>query len=87
MTEITSSINSLVRLWKINHSGPGCSVYEFYEWYISQKNTRVYIIKPFIDNKTTIKTYLQLISLKKKKKNSDKAVFKNHFISFDFDLK
>ena len=34
MTEITSSINSLVRLWKINHSGPGRSFYEFYEWYI-----------------------------------------------------
>ena len=26
--EITSSINSRVRLWKINHSGPGCSFYE-----------------------------------------------------------
>ena len=25
------SINSRVRLWKINHSGPGCSFYEFYE--------------------------------------------------------
>ena len=36
MTEITSSINSRVRLWKINHSGPGCSFYEFYEWYIFQ---------------------------------------------------
>ena len=34
----------------------------------------------FIDNKTTIKTYLQLISLKKKKKNSDKALFTTHFI-------
>ena len=35
ITEITSSsINSLVKLWKINHSGPGCSFYEFYEWYI-----------------------------------------------------
>ena len=45
ITEITSSINSRVRLWKINHSGPGCSFYEFYEWYIFQKNTRVYIIK------------------------------------------
>ena len=44
MTEITSSINSRVRLWKINHSGPGCSFYEFYEWYIFQYNTRVYII-------------------------------------------
>ena len=22
------------KLWKINHSGPGCSFYEFYEWYI-----------------------------------------------------
>ena len=36
IAEIMSSINSRVRLWKINHSGPGCSVYEFYEWYISQ---------------------------------------------------
>ena len=44
MTEITSSINSRVRLWKINHLGPGCSFYEFYEWYIFQKNTRLYII-------------------------------------------
>ena len=34
ITEITLSINSCVRLWKINHSGPGCSFYEFYEWYI-----------------------------------------------------
>ena len=31
ITEILSSINSRVRLWKINHSGPGCSFYEFYE--------------------------------------------------------
>ena len=39
------SINSRVRLWKINHSGrPGCSFY-FYEWYIFQQNTRVYIRK------------------------------------------
>ena len=45
MTEIMSSINSRVRLWKINHSGPGCSFYEFYEWYIFQYNTHVYIIK------------------------------------------
>ena len=45
MTEITSSINSGVRLWKINHSDPGCSFYEFYEWYIFQYNTRVYIRK------------------------------------------
>ena len=36
ITEITSSINSRVRLLKINHSGPGCSFYEFYEWYIFQ---------------------------------------------------
>ena len=36
ITEITSSINSHVRLWKINHSSPGCSFYEFYEWYIFQ---------------------------------------------------
>ena len=34
MTEITLLINSRVRLWKINHSGPGCSFYELYEWYI-----------------------------------------------------
>ena len=34
--EITLSINSRVRLWKINHSGPGCSFYEFYEWHIFQ---------------------------------------------------
>ena len=33
---IERSINSRVRLWKINHSGPGCSFYEFYEWYIFQ---------------------------------------------------
>ena len=39
-----SLINSHVRLWKINHSGPGCSFYEFYKWYIFQQNTRVYII-------------------------------------------
>ena len=43
MTEITSSINSRFR-WKINHSGPGCSFYEFYEWYIFQQNTCVYIM-------------------------------------------
>ena len=36
IVEITSSINSRVRLWKINHSGPGCSFYEFYEWYVFQ---------------------------------------------------
>ena len=36
ITEITSSINSHVRLWKINHPGPGCSFYEFYEWYTFQ---------------------------------------------------
>ena len=36
ITEITSSINSRVRLWKINHSVPGCSFYKFYEWYIFQ---------------------------------------------------
>ena len=35
ITEITSSINSRVRLWKINRSGPGCSFYEFYEWFIN----------------------------------------------------
>ena len=32
----TLSINSRVRLWKINYSGPGCSFYEFYECYIFQ---------------------------------------------------
>ena len=31
---LNESIKSRVRLWKINHSGPGCSFYEFYEWYI-----------------------------------------------------
>ena len=35
-TEITLSITSRVRLWKINHTGRGCSFYEFYEWYIFQ---------------------------------------------------
>ena len=29
-------LNSRVRLWKINHSGPGCNFYEFYEWHIFQ---------------------------------------------------
>ena len=53
MTEIMSSINSRVRLWKINYSGPGCSFYEFYEWYIFQQNTRVYIIK--VNNSKKIK--------------------------------
>ena len=48
ITEITSSINSRVRLWKINHSGPGCSFYAFYEWYIFQWNTRVYTISTCI---------------------------------------
>ena len=48
MTEITSSINSRVRLWKINHSGPGCSFYEFYKWYIFQQNTRVYVMNMVI---------------------------------------
>ena len=36
ITKITSSINSGLILWKINHSVPGCSFYEFYEWYIFQ---------------------------------------------------
>ena len=36
ITEIMLLINSRVRLWKINHSGPGSSFYEFYEWYIFQ---------------------------------------------------
>ena len=36
ITEITSSINSRVRLWKTNHSGPKCTFHEFYEWYIFQ---------------------------------------------------
>ena len=47
ITKITSSINSRVRLWKINHSGPGCSFYEFCEWCIFQYNTRVYIINMY----------------------------------------
>ena len=33
---IERSINSRLRSWKINHSGPWCSFYEFYEWYIFQ---------------------------------------------------
>ena len=37
--------------------------------------------------KTAIKTYLQLISLKKKEKNSQKALFANHFIWFRFKKK
>ena len=37
ITEITSSINSRVRLWKINHSGPGCSFYEFTSGIFSSK--------------------------------------------------
>ena len=36
IAEIMSSINSRVRLWKINHLGPGCSFYEFYKLYIFQ---------------------------------------------------
>ena len=36
MAEITSSMNSRVRLLKINHSGAGCNFYEFYDWYIFQ---------------------------------------------------
>ena len=43
MTEITSSINSRVRLWKINHSGPGCSFYEFLRVvYFPVKNSCLY---------------------------------------------
>ena len=54
MTEIMSSINSRVRLWKINYSGPGRSFfYEFYEWYIFQQNIRVYIRK--VNNSKKIK--------------------------------
>ena len=53
MTEIMPSINSRVRLWKINYSGLGCSFYEFYEWYIFQQDTRVYIIK--VNNSKKIK--------------------------------
>ena len=36
LISMISSINSRVRLWKINHSGPGCSFYEFYKWYVFQ---------------------------------------------------
>ena len=36
ITEITSSINLRVRLWKINHSGPVCSFYEFYDIFSSK---------------------------------------------------
>ena len=45
ITKTASSINSRVRVWKINHSGPRCSFYEFYEWYIFHENTCVYVIK------------------------------------------
>ena len=34
INKIRSSINSRVRLWKINHLGPECSFYEFHKWYI-----------------------------------------------------
>ena len=47
MTETTSSINSRVRSRKINHVDCECSFYEFYEWYIFQYNTRVYIINNY----------------------------------------
>ena len=40
MTEITSSINSRVRLWKINHSGPGCNF--TYLGYSEKCFTRIY---------------------------------------------
>ena len=36
LISMKSSINSRLRLWEINHSCPGCSFYEFYEWYIFQ---------------------------------------------------
>ena len=36
ITKIMLSEKSRVRLWKISHLGPGCSFYEFYEWYIFQ---------------------------------------------------
>ena len=46
MTEITSLINSRVRLWKINHSGPGCRFYEGVGVYICRfyEGVGVYII-------------------------------------------
>ena len=43
-----------VRLSKINHSGPGCSFFQFYECYIFQLNTRVYLI--IINNKSNVRT-------------------------------
>ena len=42
ITEITSSINSRVRLWKINHSGLRCSFYAFYESYFPVKHSCLY---------------------------------------------
>ena len=44
-TMMTSSISSVVRIWKIRHSGPGAVWYEYHEWCIFQQNTCVYIIK------------------------------------------
>ena len=50
MTEITSSINSRVRLWKRNHSDPGCSFYNFTSGILSSKTLMsiyIYIKTPF----------------------------------------
>ena len=45
MISVKSSISSLVRIWKIHHSSPGCDFpwILIYEWCIFQWNTRVYI--------------------------------------------
>ena len=48
IAEITSWINSPVRLCKINNLGPRHSFYEFNKWYTFHwKNTHVYIIKNY----------------------------------------
>ena len=67
ITEIMLSINSRVRLWKISHSGPGCSFYEFYEWYVFHK-TLVYIING-INIAWPDKSRAKEIEGKKEKKN------------------
>ena len=35
-------------IMEINHSGPRCSFYKFYKWYIFQYNTHVFYNKKII---------------------------------------
>ena len=76
MTEITSSIISRVRLWKINHSGPGCSFYKFYEWYVFQQNTRVYIMKRYI----AFADLSNLFSIRTRPQLSPTVCYISHFL-------